>query len=395
MIIPTFIYIFKKEKIKSVQKVFKKYLQSVQKVLKYSYKMSGEKKNTKNRWGGLEKMYQFNKDLIHISVDSGKGGSKYAFLNQNSEISTDVIVTNVKEIPVDDEFQGSADKVIFHYEDGDKAFAVGSDEDDLFSDNENTKLLEKHEVCIYTCIAKVLTQHLSLNLDNEINVSLTVNVPLAEFKLPQVKQQYLDTYRNKTISLTINNRKVTFKIAKISVFYESQGAIIRNSQLINKEDELSYILVVDCGSRNDTHVLFNNKIAPVKGKNAMGRSGINNALRRLVEDLETEFEDDFTIPQVESALLGKSRFKCITREELLKKFEPHAVKLAEKIRAKSNACEVNKNITDVVFTGGASMVLRNQLEKAYQADGYTVYFSADARFDNARGALIKELSKLA
>ena len=75
MVIPTFIEVFKKEKIKSVQKVFKKYLQSVQKVLKYSYKMSGEIKNTKNRWGGLEKIYQFNKDLIHISVDSGKGGS--------------------------------------------------------------------------------------------------------------------------------------------------------------------------------------------------------------------------------------------------------------------------------------------------------------------------------
>ena len=46
MIIPTFIYIFKKGKIKSVQKVFKKYLQSVQKVLKYSYKMSGKIKKT-------------------------------------------------------------------------------------------------------------------------------------------------------------------------------------------------------------------------------------------------------------------------------------------------------------------------------------------------------------
>lgn len=346
-------------------------------------------------------MYQFNKDLIHVAVDSGKGGTKYCFLNSDSELATDVITTNIREVGPDDEFKGSGDDIIIYNGDGCKRFFVGVVENEVDIDSDSTKLMEKHEVCIYTSVARVLSKH--LNLDSEVTheISLTVNVPLHDFKQKTVKEQYVSNYDDKTIKLSINGRYVEFHIANISIFYESQGAIIRNNQLLNQDDEMHNVLVVDCGSRNDTHVLFNNRIVPVKGKNTAGRAGIHSALTQFAKELSVQKGDDFGVSLLESALVGKTKLKTITREELLESFAPYALEVAQSILRTTKALQISKNNTDVLFTGGASVVLKKQLQEVYELDGgadkkngYTVFFSADPRFDNCKGALIKELSKL-
>lgn len=392
MVISMFIVIFEKEKIKSVQKVFKKHLQSVQKVLKYSYKMSGEIKNTKNRRGGLGKMYQFNKDLIHVAVDSGKSSTKYAYLGQNGEIFADSIATLFKPVDLNEGFTGSADKIII----GDNAWQIGGMDGDIRFDEENSKLKENHEKLIYTAIARVLTQHLSLDLSKTINVSLSVNVPLEDFKDVNIKSKYVEAYLSKEdeqISLNINGKDVHFKIVKVSPFYESQGAIIRNQQLINKEDNLSRTYVIDCGSKNDTHIVFDNRPAPVQGKNAMGFAGINTSLRQFALKLSGEMNDRFTIVQVENFLAGNNELKGWTKEKLYNSFADIALELAMNIKNTTDALQISKHNTNVLFSGGASIILKEQLKSVYENAGYTVHFSQDARFDNCKGALIKGLKQ--
>lgn len=360
-------------------------------------------------------MYQFNKDLIHISVDSGKGGTKYCYLNQKSELATDVIITKIESASPNEEIKGSCDDVILDLgNDETKRYFVGDREGNVVIDSDSTKLMEKHEICIYTAIARVLTQHLDLELTQEVEtekgkkmelithkISLTVNVPLHEFRDTLTKQKYVKKYENKEITLTINKNKVKFHIVNASVFYESQGAIIRNNQLINQNDEMHNVLVVDCGSRNDTHVLFNNKIVPVKGKNTVGRAGIHSELAKFASELSVRTGDDFTVGLIESVLVGKTTLKNITRDELIEQFAPYALDVAKDILRTTKTLQVSKNNTDILFTGGASVVLRKQLQEVYELDGgddkkngYSVYFSADPRFDNCKGALIKELSKL-
>lgn len=337
-------------------------------------------------------MYQFNKDLIHVAVDSGKSSTKYAYLGQNGEIFADSIATLFKSVDLDEGFSGSSDKVII----GDKAWLVGGLDGDIRFDEENSKLKENHEKLIYTAIARVLTQHLSLDLSKTINISLSVNVPLDDFKVPEVKQKYVDAYlskENEEISLNINGKDVKFKIVKVSPFYESQGAIIRNQQLLNKEDNLSRTYVIDCGSKNDTHIMFDNRPAPVQGKNEMGVAGINTSLRRFASNLGKKMNDRFTIVQIENFLAGNNNLTGWSKEDLYKEFAPIALELVMNIKDTTDSLQISKHNTNVLFSGGASIILKDQLKSIYEGAGYTVHFSQDARFDNCKGALIKELKQ--
>ena len=349
--------------------------------------MSGEIKNTKNRRGGLGKMYQFNKDLIHVAVDSGKSSTKYAYLGKNGEIFADSIATLFVPISVDNAFNGTSDKIII----GENAWLIGGTDGDIRFAEENSKLSENHEKLIYTAIARVLTQHLDLELSGVVNVSVSVNVPLDDFKLKDVKAKYVEAYLNKEIELNINGKDVKFKIVNVSPFYEGQGAIIRNQQLINKEDNLSRTYVIDCGSKNDTHILFDNRPAPIANKNDMGVAGINTSLRQFASILKKKMNDRFTVVQVENFLAGNNPLDGWTKEQLYKEFAPIAMELAMNIKDTTDSLQISKHNTNVLFSGGASIILKEQLETLYKNAGYKVFFSQDARFDNCKGALIKGL----
>ena len=361
-------------------------------MLKYIYKISGElKKYQITARGGL-KMYQFNKDLIHVAVDSGKSSTKYAYLGHNGEIFADSIATLFKPVDLDEGFTGTTDKIII----GANAWLIGGLDGDIRFDEENSKLKENHEKLIYTAIARVLTNHLSLDLSEIINVSLSVNVPLEEFKNVAVKQKYVDTYLSKEgeiVELNINGKDVKFKIVNVSPFYESQGAIIRNQQLLNKEDNLSRTYVIDCGSKNDTHIVFDNRPAPVQNQNDMGIAGINTSLRKFASILSKKMNDRFTIVQVENFLAGNNILNGWTKEELYTEFAPIAIELAKSIKDTTDSLQVSKHNTQVLFSGGASIILKDQLKSLYEDAGYTVHFSQDARFDNCKGALIKGLKQ--
>lgn len=332
--------------------------------------------------------YKFNKDLIHISVDSGKSAGKYAWLGQNGEIQHDVITTYLKEVALDDMFQGSADRVVYASENEDeKAYLVGGSDCDIIFERSDTKLELKHEIGIYTAIAKVL-KSLDLDLSQTINIDLSINIPLEDFKDTEVKNKYIEQYLNKEISLQLNNTPINFKICNLSPFYESQGALIRNMQLIDRESASSLVCVIDIGSKNDTQILCN-KLLPVPNKNVMTGNGINNSLRQLASKLYFEYKNKFTVPEVEEILTSKKMPRGIEKKRVEELFEPIATKLANEIKVNTDQLELNTTNTKILFSGGASIVLKEYLEVTYAE--YDVHFSQDARFDNAIGGLIKAL----
>lgn len=333
-------------------------------------------------------MYLFNKDLIHVAVDSGKSGGKYAFLGQNNEIAADVISTIVKPIEATDQFIGSADRIVVE----DNHYLVGGVEGDIVFDINDSKLEDKHELSIFTAVARVLANHLSLDLSNTINIDLSINVPLEDFKNAEIKPEYANRYNvGREVKIILNGVEVNFKIANLRLFYESQGALIRNLHLVNREDSLSQIYVVDLGSKNDTQILFNNKLMPVPGKNNMTGNGINTTLRQLATSLERVTKNQFTIPQVEAILVGKTKVNGLDEAKIDELFAPHARELVQKILNQTDQFMLNKAFVQILFSGGSSIVLKKYLKEAYESAGYTIHFSTDARFDNAKGALIKAL----
>lgn len=334
--------------------------------------------------------YSFNPTLIFASVDTGKSSSKYSWLDVNGEIQSDVISTLVEPTEIDNEFRGSADKIILN----NNSWLVGGVDGDLVYDESNSKLEPKHEISIYTCISRILVNHLSLDLSETLNISLSINVPLEEYKNKSVKEAYIENYLNKTIEINFNGKNIKFKIIEVDLFFESSGAIIRNYHLVTPEDSLSYTCVVDCGSKNDTHTLFNHQTMPVPGKNRMAGNGINKSLRELAMELQGILgENTLTVPLIENLLVGKTKLNKLSEDTLKEKFSKIAVKLSQKIKSTTDALDLPKGQTKILFTGGSSIVLKDYLKELYEDAGYSVHFSSDARYDNSKGALIRSLNK--
>ena len=246
-------------------------------------------------------MKQFNSEKLFISMDSGKSSGKYAWLNRNDEIQADSFTTLVRETSIDNDLTGDADKVILTIDGKEQAFLVGGTNDDLAVDRSDSKLELKHEVSIYTAIARVITTHLQLDAEKTYEIDLSINVPLHDFKDKDMKNSYQNKYLNKEIEMTLNGAIVKFKIAELRLYFEGQGALIRNMNLINREAATSYTFMIDAGSKNYTQILFN-KLSPVPNKNSMTPNGINTTLRQLSTKLYDVCKTEFKIQEIEDIL---------------------------------------------------------------------------------------------
>lgn len=347
---------------------------------------------------------QFNEDLIKVSCDSGRSGSKYAFVTRTGEIQADVITTVVTDANGDEAgFTGDTDVVSIEGIPGiEGKWFVGGIEGDLTFNHDESKLNSTHEIAIYTTIARTLIVHLGLDLTKVHNVELSVNIPLEDFKVADIKSQYIEMYSQKdefgqpkVVKVTLNDKTVAFKIVAVKPYFEGQGAIIRNMNLVNKESVINYVFCSDLGSRNDTHILFNG-LKPTP-KNHMSGNGSNRALRQLAAKIYNITKDSYTVTQVEEILLGKLTINTLKKEEIQELFEPIGMELANAIKSQIDMHSIQRSSTPVLFTGGTSIILRPYLKKVMSNDenpnlAYTIYFSDDARFDNAKGALIKALS---
>lgn len=336
-------------------------------------------------------MYQFDKNLISVSVDSGKSTGKYSWLAQNSEIQCSDFVTYAKEFDNENDFVGDSDLIEITMDGQEKSFLIGGRNDVSENDRNDTKLSEKHELSVLNAIGKVLTHHLAgLDLSERYNIDLSVNVPLEDFKTANIRNEYISKYLNREIDIKVNGKEAKFKIVQVSPNFESQGALIRNLNLVDREAHESLLLVVDIGSKNDTQMLFN-KLRPVPGKNVMTNNGIHTSLQQLSAKMYNKYKAPFTIYQVEDILTGNNVPKNIDKREVEELFRPIATELVKKLKANTDSLGLNIQFTKLLFTGGSSIVLKPYIEEKYTE--YEIYFSKDARFDNCKGSLIRALEK--
>lgn len=350
--------------------------------------------------------FLFNENLIKISCDSGRSGSKYAFLSRTGEIQADVITTVVTEAKDEQaEFTGDTDVVSIEGVpsiNSKSKWFVGGVEGDLAFNHDESKLNQTHEIAIYTTIARTLIMHLGLDLTKVHDVELSVNIPLEDFKQKDVKSKYISMYSLKNdsdeaqvIKVTLNDKTVSFRIVAVKPYFEGQGALIRNMNLINRESVINYVFCSDLGSRNDTHILFNG-LKPTP-KNHMSGNGSNLALRQLASKIYNITKDSYTVTQVEEMLIGKLTINSLSKEQIHELFEPIAMELAKSIKSQIDMHAITRSSTPVLFTGGTSIILRPYLKRVMSNSenphlAYNIYFSDDARYDNCKGALIKALS---
>ena len=309
------------------------------------------------------------KQIKYIAVDSGKSNTKYAWFDENKPSKKNISANNFKSVVVEAVLDGvSATDNLLVYRG--IAYDVGGADERALESN-NSKLTEDHKLFVYTAIAKVL-QEMNLGDINETHhIDLSINVPLAEFK--SLKDEYIKEYRGKDVTLELNNQEINFVIENVRLGYEGSGAIIRNV-----DDEAAQSHIVDIGGKNDTHILFQG-FKPVPGKNHMTNNGVLTLLQQIASDLSESH--DITINEIEKVIEGNLP-KPMSFDEIFKRrAKQHVVMIKNQVQK----YKINPLFTTIIFSGGGSILLKDQLKKAFEE--YTTKFPADAQFDNCKGML--------
>ena len=316
--------------------------------------------------------------VLYIAVDSGKSATKYAHFHKNQPGKKNIKAGSFKSIITEatlDELAG-ADNLVVHRG---IAYDVGGTDERALESN-NTKLTDAHKLFVYTAIAKaLLAMEMEIDdIDEMHQIDLSINVPLAEFK--KLKDEYTKEYRGKEVTIELNNQVISFTIANVRLGYEGSGAVIRN---VDDETKISHI--VDIGGQNDTHITFEG-FKPIKGKNDMTNNGVLTLLQRIASDLSDAY--NVTINDVERIIEGKLS-KPVAFDEVFKK---RAAQHVTMIKNQVQKYQLNPLFVTIIFSGGGSLLLKEQLKKAFEE--YTTKFSDDAQFDNSKGMLERVLNEV-
>jgi len=309
-------------------------------------------------------------NIIYLSVDSGKSHTKMAWYEGNdreAKIKSRAFPTMIEEVSQPNSFLTGGTLVEYQgkfYEVG------GASEPSLEFDN--TKLGELHELCIFTAIGKVLLK-LKLPHHQTQYIQLAINVPLHDYIT--IQKDYLNKYKSRHVKLRVDNKQVSFVISKVYLNPEGVGVIVRNTTSISGS-----FYVIDIGGKNDTHLLFEN-FRPVKGKNSMTNNGVLRLLQRIASELSSQY--DFTIKDVEDIALDK-KVKPPLFEEV---FDKHANEWAMRIKNQAQKFSLNPHFVKIIISGGGGILLKKQLEVVFK--DFDLIFASDARFDNAKGALMR------
>jgi len=311
-------------------------------------------------------------DIKYISVDTGKSHTKYAWFKNNKPETKNIESAKFKSVVNETTFDELTNQdTLITYDS--KVYDVGGT-DGRTLESTNSKLSEHHKLCTYTAIANALAMAGTSNRETHI-VDLSINVPLADFKT--IKDDYIKEYKGKAISVLVNQKKIDFLISNVRASYEGSGAAVRNIK-----GGINNAHIIDIGGKNDTHISFESvdrQVKPVRDKNGMFNNGVLTLLQIIASDLSENY--DVTIEDVEKIISGNLN-KLENYDEVFNKRATSHVAL---IKNQVQKYKLNPMFTKLILTGGGSLLLRNQLEKAFSE--YNPIFSKDAQFDNVKGAL--------
>mgnify|MGYP002579760329 CR=1 FL=1 len=318
-----------------------------------------------------------NTNLIKLSVDTGGANTKYAYM-VNDEIFAHQFPTIVMPINKNDEI---AEGIRIEYNGQNYLFPnYGT----YSLTKNNTKLDEKHYIAVYTAIAKAL-QKLKVDTTETVLIDLSINIPIVEFKQTDIKEKYINQYKNKLITIKLNNTDYTFKISEVNPYFESQGYLLRHLDSYAKKN----VLMIDLGGRNDSFCLFR-ALKPQSSCSFSGTEGALKCLSSIATEL-SESGEPYTIQDVKEFKTKEQELIPDKFNEICEKYtRDYLTKIMNKIIGK----DINFTTTEVVFTGGGAMLFSTEIQTTFKDTiKHLTISSTDGWADNVKGALRRSYNK--
>jgi len=296
---------------------------------------------------------------INVAVDSGKGFSKFLVRDINTrEHKHSVFPTKVQKAS-NNGWDLSSNSFTVEYRK--ETYMIGDAITDNLVNADLTKTTKEHLLCIYLSIANAIKVS-NIKKAGIYNVNLAVNTPLTIFKNKKLKQEYEDYIRQegKVIQLTVNGELYHFKIKNIFPLQEGLGSLfIRQNDFRDKN-----VIQIDIGTLNVSVSSFNNLI-PNFDSNFSNNFGTNSLYSKLRERLSTDY--GVTIHYKDIEQIVKDRVLVVAGEKMADStvvikelMKNHAQQISASLKS-----EVSLNNTEIVFIGGGSLLLKEQLQELF------------------------------
>lgn len=323
-----------------------------------------------------------------IAVDSGKYNTKTALYDtETGSLSTGKIRTKISEGTFLDDMFGRGTAII--QIDGGPVYKIGA-EGKAEPDMETTKKSDIHKILTYAAIAMTLPK-------DEMDIAVAIGMPLQYANVPEERIDYknfifgdegaIHTVKIKTAP-TEEPRIVSFSFGKRMVYPEGIGVIY------NYPEKLSGIsAVIDIGNLN-TNSLYIDHMEIDQESSFTDELGGKVLISNLAHALEAELGMRVNENLCASTLLkpldkrylvpvnGDKAIEEKSRDIISKALLDHA----KLIRQKCDTRHWPLGFMNIVFIGGTTAVLKNELREVF---GENVFIPAKADSVNAVGFLKK------
>lgn len=324
----------------------------------------------------------------YIAVDSGKYNTKTALYDTNTnKVSQFKIRTKISEGTFLDDMFGRGTAII-QIDDGPvyKIGAEGRTEPDM----ETSKKSDIHKIMIYSAIAMSLSE-------DEMNIPVAIGMPLQYANVPEERLAYKDyifgeagvvhTVKIKS-SPAGEPKTVRFSFGKRLVYPEGIGVVYNYPKRL---DGISG--VIDIGNLN-TNSMYVDHLEVDNDASFSDELGGKILIANLAHALEAELGMRVNENLCAATLLkpkdkrflvpvnGDKTIENKSREIIDKSLIEHA----KLIRQKCDTRHWPLNFMNVVFIGGTTAILKNELAEVF---GSNIFIPDKADFVNATGFLKK------
>jgi plasmid segregation protein ParM len=317
-----------------------------------------------------------------ISVDSGKFATKGALRKVNVAEGESLVEKEVKFLTrIDNEdvdFGLLADENTHFVNFRGKKYRVGDNaSDDSFSES---KAEDIHKICTYTAIGMLV--------EDGDEVTLAVGCPLSVFlnKRARIDYQRFMLSNHEEIVITVDGRKHRFTINKVIVFPEGAGVVYLN---FNRYKDKT-VGVIDLGGLNTNCCVYKN-IAPVAETIFTTRLGGKRMRKDLLDLLNSSLNASSPISDYQMDEIMERGYVYDRRDknkETRSKQIIHDYRYKHVKKIYDSCIEHNWAVDnmDIVFVGGTSLFLKEEIKEVFGVDDS--YFFENADMLNARGYLV-------
>lgn len=314
----------------------------------------------------------------NIAVDSGKFATKSAMLKASGEVKTDSFLTRLDKKEIVEGFGRDKNTHSVIYEGESYILGEGAE---TKADTVTSKETDIHKIATYAAIANFI--------DNGDVVNVAAGCPLSIYSNSEKVAEYRDFLfpTGKQITITVDGVEKMFGIKKGKIFPEGSGVVLLNAD--KPEYKNVPVGVIDIGGLNCNGCIYKNG-TPLTFTAFTNRMGGNVMVDEMRKQLQTLSSDGDPIPGfiMDTAI----EFGYIQGDEKIKQM---SIRVMDKVRKEHlkkilDDCQRRQwklNMMPIIFTGGTSLRLKNEIEELCGGTAVMSLITEDVAFTNVKGFL--------